>query len=677
MHLRSRTLLMEAAMCQQFFRTGLLCIALIACVTRPARAAWPMSPLANLPVCTAAGNQSNPVIVSDGNSGAIIAWDDTRGATPDIYVQHVLASGSVDPALPANGRALCTAAGFQNFPRIVSDGAHGAIVTWTDYRSGVAADIYAQHVTAAGAVDPAWPVNGRAICTALSNQVDPMMVSDGAGGAIITWDDSRSGPHDIYAQRVRASGAVDPAWPFNGRAICNATSDQFTPAIATDGAGGAIITWRDLRNLTSYDIYAQHVLAGGAVDPAWPVNGRALCVATGDQYLPAIVADGAGGGIVAWQDNRVIGSDIYAQHVMASGAVDAAWPANGLGICTFALDQISPKIVADGTGGAIITWPDLRPGSGYYDIYAQHVLVSGAVDGTWPADGRALCTDAADQSEPVIATDGGGGAIVVWWDQRVPYDVYAQRVMSSGAVAASWPVDGRAVCTAPGGQGPPQIVADGTGGAIIAWGDSRSDVDLDIYAQRVLPNGMLGGDDPTPVLLSLASVEADSRSVSLRWFASGSSGAIATVYRRTPDAPWLDVARVAVDGSGWIRYQDRSVEPGNRYGYTVAVEDGAVEVRVAEAWVIVPRNVALAIDGVTPDPFDRDLLVAFSLPGEGPATLELLDLSGRVVMHRGVNTAPGRQTLRLQQGRAIGAGIYFLRLSQSGRSVTHRVCAVH
>jgi len=46
--------------------------------------------------------------------------------------------------------ALCTATGLQGSPTIASDGAGGAIVTWTDFRSGTNSDIYAQRVDANG-----------------------------------------------------------------------------------------------------------------------------------------------------------------------------------------------------------------------------------------------------------------------------------------------------------------------------------------------------------------------------------------------------------------------------------------------------------------------------------------------------------------------------------------------
>jgi len=44
------------------------------------------------------------------------------------------------------------------------------------------------------------------ISAAADDQLNPHIVSDGSGGAIITWDDYRNGNYDIYAQGVSASG---------------------------------------------------------------------------------------------------------------------------------------------------------------------------------------------------------------------------------------------------------------------------------------------------------------------------------------------------------------------------------------------------------------------------------------------------------------------------------------
>ena len=497
-----------------------LTLALAVSLAAPASAAWPNSPFNNLPLCTVAGSQQSPAVVSDGAGGAIVTWFDYRGGHADIYAQHVLASGAVDPSWPAGGRALCTVVDEQLYPTIVSDGAGGAVVAWYDARNGGVADIYAQRVLASGVVDPAWPINGRALCVAVGEQLSPTLVSDGAGGAIVTWYDFRSGAHyDIYAQRVLASGAVDAGWPADGRALCTAANHQFDPTIVSDGAGGAIVTWQDRRSGTQYDTYAQRVLVSGAVDPAWPADGRALCTAAGDQAIPTIVSDGAGGAIVTWHDYRGgANSDIYAQHVLASGAVDGAWPVNGRALCTAVNNQTGPTLVSDGGGGAIVTWYDYRGGNA--DIYAHHVQASGVADPGWPADGRAVCTATGDQLLAKIASDGAGGALVTWHDNRsgAGNDVYAHHVLASGAVDGVWPANGRALCLAANSQSATAIVWDGAGGAIVTWQDSRSGA-FDLYAQRVEAFGRLG--NPEPVIASVQDVPYDDGGhVKVSWAAS-------------------------------------------------------------------------------------------------------------------------------------------------------------
>jgi len=186
-----------------------------------------------------------------------------------------------------------------------------------DYRSGTGADIYAQRINASGVVQ--WTANGVAISTpADDDQRDPTIVSDGAGGAIITWHDSRSGAlnYDIYAQRINASGVVQ--WTVNGVAISTAPGNQVYPTITSDGAGGAINTWSDGRSGTNADIYAQRINASGVVQ--WTANGVAISTAARDQLYPTITSDGAGGAIITWYDYRSgTNYDIYAQQVSANG----------------------------------------------------------------------------------------------------------------------------------------------------------------------------------------------------------------------------------------------------------------------------------------------------------------------------------------------------------------------
>ena len=473
-------------------------------VAPPAQASWPHDPnSSNVPICTAANTQTGPTIVSDGAGGSIITWFDLRSGNFDIYAQRLSPTGV--PLWAGNGVAICTAAGFQGSPTLVSDGVGGAIIAWHDQRSGNY-DIYAQRVNAAGVTQ--WAANGVALCTATGDQQSPVVVPDGAGGAIVTWADARSGSNDIYAQRVSAAGV--PQWVANGVAVCAAAGDQLAPTVATDGAGGVIATWWDFR-AGNYDIYAQRVSASGV--PQWTANGVAVCTAVNNQTSPVIVPDGANGAILAWQDVRGGSTaDIYAQHLNPAGA--ALWTANGVAVCTAAGDQLIPSITTDGAGGAIVAWYDARNGS--YDIYAQRVDAAGFPQ--WATDGVPVCTAAFNQEFPTLVPDGAGGVVATWEDARtgINFDLYAQRVNANGVT--QWAANGVPICTAIGDQTAPSVLWDGTGGAVIAWQDARAGA-TDIYAQRVDRFGYLG--DPSPVVTAVSDVPNDQGGrVKVSWTAS-------------------------------------------------------------------------------------------------------------------------------------------------------------
>jgi fibronectin type 3 domain-containing protein len=454
---------------------------------QPAGAQWSTDPNLNNAICPATNGQTNPTIVSDGSGGAIITWQDSRSGN-HIYAQRINASGTLQ--WTASGVAVCTAIGTQQFPTIVSDGSGGAIITWQDFRGGNN-DIYAQRITASGAVQ--WTADGVAICTATGDQPNPMITSDGSGGAIITWQDARGANNDIYAQRIRADGVT--LWTADGVVICSATNDQFIPTIVNDGSGGAIITWTDNRS-GNFDIYAQRINASGTVQ--WNANGIAICTAAGFQYTPMIVSNASGGAVITWTDARGANNDIYAQRIDASGAVQ--WTADGVVICSAASDQYLPMIVNDGSGGAIITWQDGRSVI-EYDIYAQRINASGTVQ--WTANGVAISTATYNQVTPTITNDGSGGAIITWQDGRSgTYDIFAQRINASGTV--QWTVNGVAICTATNDQLTPTITNDGTGGAIITWQDSRSG--NHIYAQRV---DRLGNLYPAPWIDKVGDIAND------------------------------------------------------------------------------------------------------------------------------------------------------------------------
>jgi len=526
-----------------------------------------------VPLCTDPLYQGNPAIAADNSGGAIVVWWDYRnGADPDVYAQRVNAAGDV--LWDAAGLPICVQPGDQYAAQIVSDGAGGAIVTWHDERSGSYQwDIYAQHIDSSG--NPLWAVDGVLICGAGQYQTDPQIVTDGHHGAIIAWSDERGYvAKDIYAQRVDGAGNV--LWAADGVPICTAPVTQDNFKMIPDGSGGAYITWQDARTggADYWDIYAQRVSQAGVV--YWVANGIRICNAVDDQQWPDIVADGVGGAIIAWSDSRNAGDyDIYAQRVDPDGIV--YWAANGVCLCNNAGNQYDPRVASDGQQGAIMAWRDYA--GALNDLYAQRVAADGTV--LWPATGGvAICTASGDQMSPRVVADGAGGAVMAWEDRRdgiEEADVHAQRVDAHGNIL--WALNGKVISAAPYGQRFVCAASDGADGAIVAWQDYRSNVNWDIYAQSTayVPSDVVGGES------SLLSGQASGTypnpfcgSTPIRFAAEGTGAVLLRVY----DASGR-LIRVISNASGDAAFGELVWDGKDEHGR--GVPDGAYFCRLSGA----------------------------------------------------------------------------------------------
>lgn len=430
----------------------------------------------NVAVSHAGDDQEHPEMVPDGTGKAIIVWSDQQ-----IHAQKV----DKDLAFlwGPRGVVVTSADGWQQVPRICSDGAGGVIVAWEDCRNGTDnRDIYAQRIGSSGA--PAWPLNGVSLANEAGSQTSAAIVPDGAGGAIVAWvtGDYDSGTQDIRAQRIDAAGALQ--WAANGVPVAAAAGNQYSPTVSCDDAGGVIIAWQDSRPGES-DISAQRLDGTGAA--LWAANGVAVCSTAGDQSWVTSVPDGLGGIVIAWEDTPYGSSDIYAQRVNGSGA--AQWAAGGVPVAVADRTQEAPVLIADGAGGFILAWTDYRSGVDT-DIYAQKITASGTA--AWTANGVAVCGDVDSQRSPCLTPDGAGGAFVAWEVYREYYDIYAQRVNSSGVL--QWGAAGVEICTLDESQWDARIVpVDGFAGAVIAWTDFRNiplGYGRDLYADVVSAEGV-------------------------------------------------------------------------------------------------------------------------------------------------------------------------------------------
>ncbi len=348
-------------------------------------------------------------IATDEAGGVLVIWNDSRNTETetDIYVQRVSGNGTRywDP----EGLAVCTAYHLQNSGDIVSDGAGGAIAVWDDCRAAWWGDcgfsgVYAQRVDENGS--ELWETNGVALTPYNPARLNTSLISDGSGGAIISWHEDYWG---VYTQRIDPSGTK--LWEPDGLLISSGAESQYDNRMIADGQGGAIVTWKDdLGNLNT-DIYANRISAQGQL--LWGTSGVAVCTAAREQKYHALISDGWGGAFFAWQDNRggANTDDIYAQRITGSGSNitgvrDSSAP-------TFSLGQFAPNPF---TGQATLRLELSQGGPVSIAVYDAAGRLVTSSHGSFAVGAHDLTFD---------GTDGSG--------RQLPSGIYFARVAANGS----------------------------------------------------------------------------------------------------------------------------------------------------------------------------------------------------------------------------------------------------
>lgn len=499
---------------------ALVAAAVVASFASPAAAAWSTSPFTSTPLCTATGEQTQPVVAPDGSGGAFVAWLDDRGAY-SVYATHVTHDGSVAPGWPADGLGVCTIIGYKSNIQLVAGAAGDVFVIWEDDRAGDY-NVYAQRLLGDGTVAPGWPTNGFALTNDVRTQNEVRAASDGAGGIYLAWvlEYTPGTDYDVYATRVLPSGSFAPSFGVNGIPINASSYVQNSPEVCADGAGNAIIVYSNEDYTATASIWGQKLTSGGGRVWGSANAGLAVSVYGNDQRLPLVVPDGAGGAIVSDLFN---GNQAFYALLDANGTLRDQWLASlpvGPGY--------GRALAADGAGGAWATW---RVGfASPYQGYIEHF--DARLRPTTPSQVQVY----SDYSllPPEIVPQLGSSAIGVW--STASGDVQAQGFDTN--VAPLWGSSSVMVAGAAGLQTFVRAVSDGADGAIAVWADTRSG-NSDICAARVDRFGAIG--DAAPAFTRLADVPNDQGGlVSLQWTRSSRDAAPSfpiarySIWRRAP-----------------------------------------------------------------------------------------------------------------------------------------------
>lgn len=515
---------------------------------------------------------------------------------------------------------MCEAPGQQQFPRLVSDGSGGAIVVWEDGRTG-STRIYAQRIDSAGVVQ--WATDGVVICTA-DGAERPRLVSDGAGGAIITWWDMRAGwpIGSVCAQRVDGSGATK--WAQNGVVLDSVANSVAFPVIAAYDSG-AVIAWHGVDG----EPWIQKIDTAGVIQ--WAPGGVQIA-SRGDNPM-SIIGDGAGGVILAWSEYDVdyIDKEIYASHIDAAGNV-ALTPPDGAIICDGPEAQVFPDCVPDGHGGAIIGWYDTRDADHY--PYAQRYAPDGSMQWTtwWSACGVRSADAVAGAGAPaLLASDGDDGAFVAWRG-LMSSDVFVQLIDSVGT--PQWSGDLRLTTDAFGGV--TDLVADGAGGVFVLMSRNESKIKLQHLSALGVPSFTNEGLTLAYGIQYLGNMEG----------APDGEGALIVAWA---ESPVFD----------FNIYVSRAVAPD------FPTTTGSL--------ISAHMPTGFRLDPITPNPVHGLAMVSYATGRPSRVALELFDARGvkiRTLMDRAV--PEGGSTFQWNTDGLAG-GVYVIRMIADGFTASQRV----
>ena len=318
--------------------------------------------------------------------------------------------------------------------------------------------------------------------------------SDGSGGVFVVWENENV----AYGQRIDSEGKL--RWGDGVR--LSTLRCWYPPRVTGDGSGSAIIVWSEAEKTgegySTPVIYIQKVNPEGQV--LWGQGGKPLPELSG---VPRVVLDRSGGAIIIQKGKR-----IRLQRIDSKG--NLMWSGNGVTVCnTLSSTGGGSGVLADGAGGAIVAWVDNRAGGSPGDVYAQRVSPEGEI--IWQEDGVPVSVPCHGQTILRIVSDGSGGAIVACLHERVsgtitedtPMEdltqVRAQRLSPDGEPL--WQEGGVQVNILPVATPYPLgMASDGAGGVVIAWhpslfwGEERFENErflLGLRVQRVDSEGRL------------------------------------------------------------------------------------------------------------------------------------------------------------------------------------------
>ncbi len=365
-------------------------------------------------------------MLCDSAGNAVLTFVDIRAAEFDVYAYRIDPDGVF--LWGADGIALSENEIMDYTPRLAETSDDAFVFAWTSDEG-----IRIQKVTAAG--EKLFAGDGLLI-TGTGGDLPgfPRVVAAEDGGFILSWvrTIAWSGSKHVRGQKFDALG--QPQWGANPLSIFDAGSVPmaYQPLLVSDGAGGAIYAWHFGGYPTPFDSRVQHIDAEG--NELFAHNGLSLSQQSSHNRAdPTIVYAADTGDLYGFWVEYAPEPDswrgLYGQRVSAAGS--RMWGSSGVQIAPIDPDVDDMPHAVLSPDGATVFYLVYLDGTMITPIVAARLDAAGGF--VWGPKDISSCE--SSKSRIPVTAGPTGMAVVAWEDDRgASPDVYAQNVNLNGTL---------------------------------------------------------------------------------------------------------------------------------------------------------------------------------------------------------------------------------------------------
>lgn len=363
---------------------------------------------------TPVGRPSSPAIAIDAAGHPSVAWSQAGSGEPCIYLLHWTGERWAELGHSASGRGLSDTVGTALAPSIQIDADGHPVVAWQDLTSGNY-EIYLKRWNGTTWEEMQGSATKGGISQTLTGlSVDPSLTLEKSGNPLVAWEERFGANSDVYIRRLNA-GRRGGKWEdvggkagFHGGMGGKIGRSAF-PSMVLDGRDRPVVAWQDSLS-GPFQIFLRTWSGSQWEELGGSAGGGGISHAKGNAIAASVALDSSGQPFVAWQQESGERSVIYVSRWDGKQWSGLGGSMTGEGIIAGLPGALLPSLAVDRGGTVIVAFQSGPPG--HLRIYLRRW--TGSAWKPWPGTADGLLNQPAASAENVRLVAAQGSVCMTW-----------------------------------------------------------------------------------------------------------------------------------------------------------------------------------------------------------------------------------------------------------------------